>query len=74
MITQMAEATPIGRCKVLKELAGFTYYDEKRKVALADLKTNESEERDVELSLTATQKVFSRLTSLVVKVEREFSR
>ena len=57
MITQLSDATPVGRYRVLKDLAGISYYDDKRKIALEDLNKNEKEEREINSRLEAMQKV-----------------
>ena len=53
----MADATPLGRYRVLKDLAGFSYYDDKRKEVLENLNKNEKEEREINDTLNAGQKV-----------------
>ena len=79
MITQLADATPVGRYRVLKDLAGFSYYDDKRKVVIENLNTNEKNEREINATLEAVQKDFSKLEkanadySEFKKVQREMT-
>ena len=67
MITQLADATPVARYKVLKDLAGFSYYDDKRKVVLEDLNKNEKEEQEINGILETVAKVTASPYSVMRK-------
>ena len=79
MITQLADATPVGRYRVLKDLAGFSYYDDKRKVVIENLNKNENNEREINATLETVQREFSKLEkansdySEYKKVQREMT-
>jgi hypothetical protein len=56
MVTQMADATPFARHKVLKELAGFNYYEDRKQAVLANLKDNSTQEMSLDSIMNDTEK------------------